>query len=169
MSGESNHGATKLEWSDDEDDFFSEDVEEIGTAEEELPEEDSPNEIAEVESTDLPDVVDDAIMETNANDDCNDEQDDAMDQPEDEPSPSRTTTSHPDPGLPPLSGRTQKVKNSDSSLADESESTALVEPEDQDFEEIVRKRNRVSQNSNKSKVEDSTIQYEIAKHLKLSI
>ena len=83
-----------------------------------------------------------------------------MDQPENvsEPSPTRTavpTRSLPSssPGLPPLSGRTQKGKSSGSvasetplSIADESESTALVEPEDQDFEEIVRKRNRVSHN-----------------------
>lgn len=152
MSGEANHGATKLEWSDDEDDFFSEDEEEIGTAEKELLEEVAPNEIREVEYTDLPAAVDDAIMETNANDDCNDEQDDAMDQPEDEPSPSRTTISHPDPGKPPLSGRTQNAKNSDLSIADESESTAVVEPEDQDFEEIVRKRNRVSQKRKRIKL-----------------
>lgn len=152
MSGEANHGATKLEWSDDEDDFFSEDEEEIGTAEKELLEEVAPNEIAEVEYTDLPAAVDDAIMEANANDDCNDEQDDAMDQPEDEPSPSRTTISHPDPGLPPLSKRTQNAKNSDLSIAEESESTAVVEPEDQDFEEIVRKRNRVSQKRKRIKL-----------------
>lgn len=161
MSGESNKGATKLEWSDDdEDDFFSEDGQEVNVSEDEVLEEDLSDEIAGLESSDLTNVVDDAAMEIDTNNDCNEEDNDAMDHPEDvsEASPSRTavptrTLPSPSPGLPPLSGRTQKEKSSGSvasetplSIADESESTALVEPEDQDFEEIVRKRNRVSRN-----------------------
>lgn len=160
MAKETNGGATKLEWSDDdEDDFFSEDGKQSGVSAEESFEED-------FETSNLPDGVQDTVIDANEKDDCDDDKDDAMDEPESVSgaSPSRTTVptkkiSSQSPGLPPLSGRAvDKVPSTPNSMVSidnarvpmtplslvESASTPLVEPEDQDFEEIVRKRNRVS-------------------------